>query len=1543
MSRSSKDVKCRVTKLECTSQRGDDQDAKCNAGNGREHKKYIATTPPAKDCSLGIGMDKQLACLDDSSTGSFCAPGPFDRDCQSITNAPVEILGRDDATSFKHAGFHSYGSKITITGQFSRLKSIGSFAFNDAGTADSLIEFGDGDLPVLVEIGFQAFEKFKGNVRFVGSCFPNLKRLLTSAFEAVAGPNSRVDLDDHHALEAIGQRAFQHFPTVTMRGSLPKLGKIFDLAFNNDKISTVDSQGNTVGTFMRCPSESIVELTNVPRLTSIGYGAFHAFCGYLKVGGILPVLEVIDRAAFLLAKDATIRLDQGAPALRCIGNKALSLTASSTGLPTNGTVVLAGSFPCLIISDDAAQDWNNGVGIVSPSTIATRQADDRLRINIAVRDSCGKYNPFADNECKTLRIDGGDICESRGGDHRFSPCDGSDWADSTLAVNQSKLCAFGLVPGGAGCRGEAAGACESADCGDLATDLIIGTNDKITSFDSFGFIRYTGTIKVHGHFKRLEEFGTAAFFSAGTSASSIVFGKGSLPVLVSIQVSAFANFRGSIRIASGAFPNLRIIAREAFKLAGSPASAGQHPSANKIELVEQHHLTRIHSNAFAGFAGAIIMKGEFPRLAGIDVSAFDMGDISSLEGGLDASDVSARIFNSRKSSIELINLPRLQLVGEGAFRNILGTVRVAGCFPMLREIQQHAFLNVANLTFSVPHGGPALSCIGGRPFAAGNPELLLQQHKMINLAGSFPCLTVVGAGDKTKQWYIPALFGDMWNDPTEIFRAYKRSLFNVSGDELSGISSQMGVSQGCRPFHQVDYNTGAVVPKERWCTDGASKCNAAFKTAEFKCGMTMDDLEIQEIGISLHLYDDDYNDYNETVDTGAPIPAPPPPSPGNNYGGNSNQGGDDAAPPGPGGVVGGVVAAVLFVVVVIAALRYRVSQREQSFGREIAAHIEKQALEFFVANFSHLLAGVDGSRSDAANGASRWLQATSLDGPTPRYKVTLAGVMGENRWYGSRYFGKLRATSKLNRAATAANQEYDGRMEDQSGHRQRQVHDVLPEDVVVKVCGAEIMAQQKINAADQEMLKRFCLEALLVGTLEHDSILKILRVQTTSLPFMVVTEHMQNGSLKDYLRSVRPAMNTRKKKLKVEDLLQIGLRLVQACEFLESRKVVHRAIMTKNVLVGRQVGGNDADAEVKSGRRLEHAEGCPYVLHEEMTKCWHATESRRPTFASLQGTMKLMLMKDADALRASVAAASKVSAESLEWLQWNVPNKGWGTFASTQSDCGMFALEAQQQGGGGVPRAPTSSSASKWRLALISSNPDEAAVLKTAFYVLQNLQHPHIVPLVGCNAGHVGGGFAVFFGLPLANSVCTLHNMLHAGAVGVVATPTPLEDTAAASAASQRQHLQSGYLVIGSTDEEETATDSAAAAAAPLHATVKGCFDLALQMALALEYVHANQIVHGRLSSHSFYLCDAGSTLRLLVGNTVATPAPSIASGACAEFPTDPELFAEVRKTGCLPPLSMDPLSTPESVVALFGACTQVNDFDRPWIANVATLLLDHN
>lgn len=55
-----------------------------------------------------------------------------------------------------------------------------------------------------------------------------------------------------------------------------------------------------------------------------------------------------------------------------------------------------------------------------------------------------------------------------------------------------------------------------------------------------------------------------------------------------------------------------------------------------------------------------------------------------------------------------------------------------------------------------------------------------------------------------------------------------------------------------------------------------------------------------------------------------------------------------------------------------------------------------------------------------------------------------------------------------------------------------------------------------------QKLQRFCVEALLIGSLEHPCILPIVRVEMSVLPFMVITERMQNGSLKDYLRACRP-------------------------------------------------------------------------------------------------------------------------------------------------------------------------------------------------------------------------------------------------------------------------------------------------------------------------------------------------------------------------------------------------------------------------------------
>lgn len=1696
--------RCTELQLECTARRGDNQYAQCL---GRteidDHDAYTANTPPPKECSLGIGVGGKVTCVEDGKLHSL------DRD-GSITDSPVVLSGRDDAIAFHNSGFLKYGSKIEIRGRFNRLQRIGVFAFHLAGTIDSSIAFGDGDLPVLVEIGVNAFAGFKGNVRFVGSPFPALRTLLQGAFKAVAGPNSRVELDDHQTLEDIGRGVFEDFPSVTLRGSLPKLEVIESNAFSISEEMSRDSD--------RCPSTSVVELTDVPMLRRIESSAFLYFCGRVLVEGILPSLEVIARKAFSQCSNATVRLDQGAPALRCIGASAFS-HGTSLKKGAENRLVLAGSFPCLLLpsSDtipDEENEPNNPETWVDGSTVQSRLASAGIQIDVGLRGTCTDF--LSTDECRVLGNDD-ELCDSRGGDSRFTPCleDKADELDLNLdrAASES-TCSLGVFTGSVACApvtGDDESDClitfGSIGCANFTTEIIIGTTDQITEIHAYGFYKYGGAVRVQGLFNRLERISFGAFSDAGSAESAIIFGKGSLPVLVEIGATAFQNFHGIIRIASGAFPNLRLIGRESFRTHEMwwSCDRNEHASKSRIELVDQHHLRTIYQFAFHQFCGPIIMKGTFPRLVLIGIKAFAN---YPLDDGTDSG-------ATNSSLVELINLPRLQLIGKEAFKSFHGTVRMEGCFPMLREVHMEAFSRVSNLTFRMVHGAPVLSCIRERPFGRTRSA----QTTQLELTGSFPCLNLEGYTTQNHE---------NWNTPIDIFNAgeatsSKTSLFNHGdrGRALLDITVQLGISQGC---DDIPGSFGGVA-KEEWCKRSSSQCNAGFPvnpdTGVIECDIQMDELEMfEDDDPSLVLPALENNGTQPSENVSSTTAAP---SNTTYYGGNQDRrGGGTASSASSGGkAAGGAVAGVLFVVGIIFALRRRQAQQEQLFGRGIATHIEQQALEFFVANFSHLLSGVDGSRSVAADRASKWLKSTSLDSPTPqRYKVVLGDVMGDNRWYGARYFGLLRATSTRNvvpSPSTAGDQQ--GRPHGQRGHITP-----LPEDVVVKVCGSAIMARQSINAADQETLKRFCLEALLVGTLEHDSILKILQVQTSSLPFMVVTERMPNGSLKDYLRSVRPSVKTKKKKLKVEDLLRIGLRLVQACEFLEARKVVHRAIMTKNVLVGRIVGddgaaGSDAldievklsgfgslrevlrtdeyismsnvteDAmldvrwmavesfthnrfsvksdvwsfgillwelfsyarkpygafnpseiaqEVKAGRRLEHAAGCPYVLHDEMTKCWHAFDSRRPTFASLQGTMQLILMKDADALRASVAAATKVSADSLKWLQWNVPNKGWATVLTTRSDCGRFKLETQQQGGTRVPASlpsaatttaaaaaemsPSKFASSKCRLALVATDLDETAALKTVFYVLQNLKHPNVVPLVGCNSSYGGGGFAVFFDLPLVSSVTTLHGMLHKGVGMQRESDSSPSDC---GPGSQQQQPTQGYLVIDSTSQEETTTDGVVAASEPLHTTVKGCFDLALQMTLALEYVHANQIVHGRLSSHLFYVCDAGSTLRLLVGNTVAKSAAAAAAAEVADdsggdggggsngnghdpgddnrggtaaadgddaaatatraprnlrwlpydildaavtgqqreeqvplstatdvysygvllwelfaaragggvpfsaqFPTNSALVTEMRNAGCMPPLlTMDPLSTPEIIVSIYAACTDV----RTW------------
>jgi len=157
-----------------------------------------------------------------------------------------------------------------------------------------------------------------------------------------------------------------------------------------------------------------------------------------------------------------------------------------------------------------------------------------------------------------------------------------------------------------------------------------------------------------------------------------------------------------------------------------------------------------------------------------------------------------------------------------------------------------------------------------------------------------------------------------------------------------------------------------------------------------------------------------------------------------------------------------------------------------------------------------------------------------------------------------------------------------------------------------------------------------------------------------------------------------------------------------------------------------------------------------------------------------------------------------------------------------------------------------------------------------------------------------------------------------------------------------------------------------------------------VQMTLAVEFVHANQLVHGRLSSHSFYVCDGGASLRLLVGNTAAeygdagTAPPNVrwlprddafaqrapttatdvysvgillwelysAHLGCgvphsAAIPADDAFLMAIREQQVLPPLTMNSLAAPELILQVFDVCTHADARKRPWMHSVASVLLD--
>ena len=680
-----------------------------------------------------------------------------------------------------------------------------------------------------------------------------------------------------------------------------------------------------------------------------------------------------------------------------------------------------------------------------------------------------------------------------------------------------------------------------------------------------------------------------------------------------------------------------------------------------------------------------------------------------------------------------------------------------------------------------------------------------------------------------------------------------------------------------------------------------------------------------------------------------------------------------------GTAAGGAVAGVLVIIAVIGVVvwkRRRAAEKQDEFVSSRAQAIVAEARDKVVAEFEHVFGSMRGTRMSAVAAAAEWLKMHRIESkqvvpvPATHSDADSASTV-EHSFKGAGFTpsttvglppGALLGTSRFGNTYCATLGDRNGKIKSQKKLRGPDAG-VLPL-VVAKECHAK---------SERITIQLFCAEVLLVGALKHPRILDVVGAVLNALPMIAVFEFMENGNLNAYLRSCRATAKNRTEVLHVQQLLVVGEQIASACEFLESKKVVHRALMTSNVLVGKDhttvkltgfgslrevlrseeyvrttplvvahnsatassasasAEGHDLDirwmaeeaftdntfsiktdvwafgvlmwevmtfarkpygafnpseiaSEVRAGRRLEPVHGCPEDLWSLLAASWDKDPTRRPTFASLHGVLRLLLLSGADELHAKIAAASRLTASDDSGRQWEVPMKGWkeqqanitatnvhsstGTVGSTstlKSDSRLFGKVFFQKefgsssGGGGsvavgggsggglaAPVAAASTATQRWRLGLVAGTPEAESALRDAFVLLQHFEHKNLLPLIGCAQQTSAGGFTLLFDLGSARHQ-TLAEVFH---------PAPVLDGDLDN--HTRGNGNNEYLDIINEQIETTLTIR--------------CVDTLTQMALAIEYLHANQQVHGRLSSKSFYniarKVGDKAMVKLLVGRT---------------------------------------------------------------------------
>ncbi|XP_046850078.1 ephrin type-B receptor 1-A-like isoform X1 [Xenia sp. Carnegie-2017] len=215
--------------------------------------------------------------------------------------------------------------------------------------------------------------------------------------------------------------------------------------------------------------------------------------------------------------------------------------------------------------------------------------------------------------------------------------------------------------------------------------------------------------------------------------------------------------------------------------------------------------------------------------------------------------------------------------------------------------------------------------------------------------------------------------------------------------------------------------------------------------------------------------------------------------------------------------------------------------------------------------------------------------------------------------------------------------------------------------------------------------KDFLLEASVMGQFHHPNVIRLEGVVTKSLPRMIVTEFMSNGSLDKFLK-------TNEDRLTQMQLITMARDVASGMTYLSSMNFIHRDLAARNILLSNDMlckiadfglsrylenGGSEAEYsmsggkipvrwtapevinyrkfssssdvwsygitlweimsfgdrpywewnnsmvmhKVEEGYRLPPPKDCPLAVHNLMLSCWKADRNKRPNFSFLKQTL----------------------------------------------------------------------------------------------------------------------------------------------------------------------------------------------------------------------------------------------------------------------------------------------------------------------------------